>query len=219
MTDRSWIKVAFCGGLLLGSFLFASLNASGARLRFHMHCDKTTEMGEDEVYYVVTTKKSDGTVNSFRLPGNGSHWDMNDNGKKPDVSVDLLKFDDLKKGESMVVIVAVMEEDGGSVKQWLEFGKKLGEELPTGKLTTKVTGILDIMLKIFPDIQDTDDYIGSFRVDLAYRESDGYTTAEWGAVERSSGLGQCSGPRSNCFRFDGDGTNYLGWGELFLKND
>jgi hypothetical protein len=203
---------------MLGFIILGAVTINAARLRFHLDCEKTTEVDGDEVYFVVTVKKSDGTVRGIRLePSETMYWRMYDQKDNPndDIHVDLLKFDDLKKGESMAVIVSIMEQDNNMyVYLWSRFAQKLGERIPATQTTTKVTDIADIMTSVFPTITRSDDYIGSFRIDLSFREKDGSTIGEWSPVERSS-----SGPRSNSFRFDGDNANYSGWGELFLKND
>jgi hypothetical protein len=223
MTIRKLIRLVVPTALLLGLVTLGASTANAARLAFYLHCDKTTEHGEDEVFFVLTARKPDGEVISMRLPGDKSHWDMNDNAnKKRDIAIPHLLDFDLKKDERMQVIVAIMEKDGGSPKQWLDFSKALADKLPANDITTSITSVLDLVTGWIGlvNVKDTDDYIGSFRVDLWNDEDSIHTIkANWSAVDRAIGVGQSSGPRSNGFRFDGDGTNYYGWGELYLGND
>ena len=85
-------------------------------------CDKTTEQGADEVYIIISGKKSDGAVYDNREPGNSRHWDMNDgsqptnnpNGDSHCITDRVLFTGDLKDGQTWWLNVIVGEEDGGT---------------------------------------------------------------------------------------------------------
>jgi len=189
-------------------------SATASNLVFHLHCDKTTEAGEDEVYYLITSVKSDSSMTAGRLPGPQNHWDMNDGNKKPDVQNVILTDFSLSDGQSMKVVVTFMEEDGGTAFGWLDYAKGVDERVRKAGVSSPipVTSFVDFIKTFLPDIRDTDDWIGTFQVDIS-QDKNGLK-ADWSAVQRSTYLGQSSGPKSNGFRFNGDGTNYYGWGQL-----
>lgn len=202
---------------ILTIMLFSSVDSvMASNIVFHLHCDKTTEAGEDEVYYVVNTLKSDGTGFGSRLPGDTSHWDMNDGNKRPDVQNVIISDFNLLEGQSAKIVFTIMEEDGGSAFGWLDFAKGVDKRARENGITSPVpvAPFVDFVKSFIPDIGDSDDWIGTFQVDVTKRN--GSLVADWSAVQRANFLGynQQEGRTRGDFRFNGDGTNYYGWGKL-----
>ena len=96
-------------------------------------CNKTTEAGADEVYILVAAQKNDGPPVTTRLPADAirqpnGHWDMNDGDQPTDnptgdshcITNKTLLVTELSEGGTLDAAIMVMEEDGGSLKQFQE---------------------------------------------------------------------------------------------------
>ncbi len=184
-----------------------------ANVAFNLWCDATTEHGQDEIYYIIAAKLSNGTTITNRLPGPTGHWDIND-GKPPrNINDVLLQPVSLLPGESASILVTIMEEDGGTSKTWQEIATGLLVLIPdpTG-ISEAAAGVLEFLGQ-FLIIQDPDDFIGSYQILL--RNESGTITTQWfplsGVSENIPGGG---GPGTHGFRFNGSKTNYFGWGKL-----
>ena len=149
----------------------SSLQAMNVRLNLDsLTCNKTTEAGEDEVYFLVRTDYGKGQGKWVRYPcGNAHqencHWNMND-GKEPR-RIGPYQLDiNLNKGQSAVMLVHIMEEDGGLPGDWAQ---KAGEALqmiddPKAQAVGVIAQVLGRIASIFELGKDTDDFIGSFAV-------------------------------------------------------
>ncbi|HEY2272800.1 MAG TPA: hypothetical protein VGH30_08495 [Jatrophihabitantaceae bacterium] len=87
-----------------------------------LDCDKTTELGHDEVYFLVST----GGAESKSLVGpdaahgatadNNTAWDMNDSGSQQDQTFNATLYSgSVPAGQQEIVSLTFMERDGTSV--------------------------------------------------------------------------------------------------------
>ncbi len=180
-------------------------------------CDKTTEDGADEVYIIVTGKNSNGETFSVRFPGESQHIDMND-GSQPNDNSDgdshcitnrILCSVDILPGQSWDIVVLIMEEDGGTTKTAQEIGAAILDN--TGNPASIVVGeILGVLTALGVYREDTDDYIGSFAMH-ASNDSDGQVRNSYRPIDRARvTLMAPEASRQVQFRFDGDGSDYVG---------
>lgn len=199
-------------------------------------CGKTTEAGADEVFLLIFGTASDGRAYGERYPGNypdtpAGHWDMNDDTRlgrnKPTgdshvIGDKTLFRGTLAPGESWNLAVAIMEEDGGNTLM----SQALASEVlaRTGNPFAIAAGaLLGLLSSIGAYITDTDDYIGSFSVQVA--NNNGNISQTWRPIDRvlehqnseSRCCRQdpaCCGDRIHEFMFVGDGSKYHGWFQL-----
>lgn len=182
-----------------------------AQLYFNgLCCDKTTENGEDEVYILVAGLHSDGSRFTHRVPGDAAHWDMNDgqNDHNHCVHNVVLVNRDIADGQSLELLISIMEEDGGTSGPYQQaFGDLL---ISTGNPYAIAAGtFISIMGKFLP-FHDSDDWIGTFAVRIINQS--GNLSVEWRPVDRVSGvIHGIHGPNTCEFRMNGDGSNYVGW--------
>ena len=180
-------------------------------------CDKTTEEGADEVYIIIAGKNSNGETFSVRFPGEGKHIDMNDgnqpsdnpNGDSHCITNRILCSVDILPGQSWDIIVLIMEEDGGTTKTAQEIGAAILDN--TGNPAAIVVGeVLGILTELGVYREDTDDYIGSFAMH-ASNDSDGQVRNSYRPIDRARvTLMAPEATRQVQFRFDGDGSDYVG---------
>lgn len=170
-------------------------------------CDNTTEYGEDEIYIIVVGKYSNGDTFGYRLPGETTHWDMNDGGDKHCISnVDLATFD-LNEGESISIVISIMEEDGGNPQKYTNIvAGILGST--TNPYGIAAGTIISIIGNVLP--HDSDDWIGTFACQISRQGND--LAVDWRPVNRVSGvINEIHGHNTCEFRMNGDGSNYVGW--------
>ena len=138
---------------------------------------KTTDpTSEDEIYVVLSGRSSSGGTFSVRAPGAGAHWNLNDgDGDPPVLNQDLHRFD-MAEGSSVDFVVAVLEEDGGTVGGW---GAVAGGLI--GFLDMGAGSLVATLAEIF-DIRDSDDYVGAVQVRLEMRN--GQPLATFRALDR-----------------------------------
>jgi hypothetical protein len=86
-----------------------------------IHCAGTTEMGHDEVYYMLGGVNGDGQKTSYRGPDatqsgdadNQTAWDMNDSGDLQHRTLNARIYDEpLPPGKSATLALAFVESDG-----------------------------------------------------------------------------------------------------------
>jgi hypothetical protein len=181
-----------------------------------LECAKTTEAGADEIY-ILSVGRYDGRDTKWvdRLPGDGIHWDMNDNPKlgwdRPSgdshrVTNKQLVSVKLRPGQSVSLAFMIMEEDGGnSVTGQLAASAilvKIGNPY-----TVAAGGLLTALTKAGVFATDTDDYIGSFGAQVS--NDGGVVSVKWRAIDRVYQVL----PFKNGHEFDmnGDGSNYKCW--------
>jgi len=186
--------------MTLASPLIVSLSRTvSAQARVHaaiwietIWCGHTTESGEDEIYLLVSWKNSTGSTRSFRWPDASGHLDMNDNGPKQNRDgINIMLWEgDLTDGDTVVVYTAVMEEDGGVPGDLLQtIGGGVASVGGGNPITDVAGGVLAGVgsLLDLANIQDTDDFPGSFAVQL--HNSNGHLEQSWKAVERCTSVG------------------------------
>jgi hypothetical protein len=207
----------------LACFLALTIPAHGSSLGFRMLCcDKTTEKGADEVYIVLIGKSNTGRNIVSRLPNANGHWNMNDGsqGSKPASGYDGdahcisdgVLFADIRDGETWNFAVMIMEEDGGTTKDYQKFASEILKQVDDPYL--KAGGVvLDLLTRLGLWATDTDDYIGSFGVQVTNKG--GQINVTWRDAERISRStpdpDAPNDPKRHEFRFNGDGSNYVGW--------
>jgi hypothetical protein len=190
-------------------------------------CDKTTELGADEVYILVYGRRTDGATYARRWPGPGvgtpqGHWDMNDNPRLPKnnprgdshcITDKSLFVGELSPGQSWDVIVMISEEDGGNSKDIQALVGPLAEKVPN-PFVAGAGVVLAALTELGINIKDTDDYVGSLAVHIA--NNGGNISAKWKKVDRVNGdVGPDPNARAakEC-RMNGDGSNYIGWYDI-----
>lgn len=188
----------------------------------HLCCDQTTEPGADEVYIIVAGKSNTGREFFGRLPNFSGHWDMNDGdqGTKPASGytgdahciAEGALFSDIRDGETWNFAVLIMEEDGGTTRTYQQIGSEVLKQIDN-PYTQAAGYVLGVLAKLGFFATDTDDYIGSFGVQVA--NSGGQLSVSWrngDHVAFSQADPMASGqPTRHEFRFNGDGSNYVGW--------
>lgn len=192
-------------------------------------CNKTTEAGEDEVYFLITTEHNNGKVESARRPCDTAHqenchWNMND-GKEPrrigPSQLDMF----IEPGRSAVMYVTIMEEDGGLPGDWVQ---RAGQALqvtgePDAMAAGKVLSVLGKFASIFKIGQDTDDLIGSFAVRVTndkgtlkheWFQGRGITKQDGGTMRLETASRGTVVDKSMQYWFAHDGSEY--YGRFFL---
>jgi len=170
--------------LITPALILSTLFSTAQRQQYQMsipilNCQKTTESGEDEIYFIIVTRTSSGTTTNIRVPFDG-HININDtrHEEKPDPTPTfwrvgpVLDFE-LADNESIEIICNVMEQDDGTPEQY----QSVGDEILAKSRRTR-HGIFpsinsDVYKGIIANIASTnhldnsDDWIGS----IAYRIS------------------------------------------------
>jgi hypothetical protein len=177
-----------------------------------MTCNKTTEAGADEVFIMVSARRSDGVTSLTRLPGDGRHWDMNDgdqptdnpNGDSHTITNRPLFAGDLLPGQSYDLAVTVMEEDGANTAR--------AQELLAAKLASTGNpfalagaGIISLATALGIHVDDSDDVPGAFSVHIV--NDGGKVAGSFAGIDRVAAEEAPSDSRHG-FRFNGDGSTY-----------
>lgn len=198
--------------------------AKAAQLGFREFCcDNTTEHGADEVYMVIVGTADSGRKIVARLPGEQSHWDMNDGdqGKKPAAGyggdarciTDGVLFNDIKEGEEWQFVVLMMEEDGGTSRDYQSLASQIAQQVPNPYVRGGGV-VLDVLTNLGLWKTDTDDFMGSAKIFVA--KHNGALHVDWDRGDPRCELSQ-DDPEAKGntmrheFRFKGDGSNYVGW--------
>jgi hypothetical protein len=187
-------------------------------------CNHTTENGADEVYILVYATKDGGKPSLQRFPVDAphearGHWDMNDSDQPTDNCCgDSHIITDRKLGnyrfvggQTLELSILLMEEDGGSTKQFQTVAAALSQKVPN-PIVQGAGKIIGALTELGVYTTDTDDLIGS--VNLEFESTDmtgnsGYNY-KWSAGERFSG--DDGGPwpltKEVTLDFNGDGSRY-----------
>jgi hypothetical protein len=217
--DRVRVQQYDCNGGDNQKWLLDPITTQSIRLRMmSLKCDKTTEAGADEVYLLVYGRRSDGKTFQAKEPG--GHWDMNDgdqpwdnpNGDSRGITSKQLFVGDLPSGQSWSLGVMILEEDGGTTKDMQQIGAYLLKESgdPYG---VTVGTLLSLLTKLGVWATDTDDYIGSFAVQVS--NNNGNITSRWKSIDRVTSSEGDSNSLEYKFRMGGDGSNYIGHYRIF----
>lgn len=188
-------------------------------------CDKTTENGADELYFLIVGKSQDGETffNFARWPGIDSHIDMNDGGQPNDMDQkgggdshcitnrDIVRFK-VSDGNSFNFTIIVCEEDRGNSGQY----QKAAEEILSKSddpYAQSGAAILAVLNKFGIKINDTDDYMGMFGVSVS--SNNGNITTSYKAKEGIDHIIPDPDDPGNIhkkeIRMNHDGSNYVGW--------
>lgn len=169
-------------------------------------CDQTTEAGEDEIYFRVIAKMSNGAYLNIRQPS--SHWNMNDGNEPRNVDNVTLLRTNLASGESGIITVIICEEDGGGSEQWQILGEKL-LSFCDDPYCVAAQQVSYWLRKFGLTIQDSDDYIGSFSIAFGFNQNGSF----W--CNRQNLEQYCSEEKWGMYGYKiqlcGDGSNYTGW--------
>jgi hypothetical protein len=163
---------------------------------------QTTEAGEDEVYLVVSGRWSSGQTFSYRFPNESGHWDLNDGeGDPPVLNQNLMNFT-IDDGQSVELVILVMEEDGGSSGGWVQLaGSAAG-------VINEAAGAVITAIGSLINIEDSDDFIGAATIRITNEH--GYITTRMLARDRASTACSADGNWQMCeFEMTGDGSNYV----------
>ena len=191
----------------------------------YVHCEKTTELGHDELYVMFGCKHGDGSTSSRILPGphNGdagdddSCWDINDSGSLQGRWLRATLYEgDLPVDSKAELGFVFGEQDGGGVRDALGAAASLVNVIGTSVEPVKVVGtVLDVLSKLIP--RNTDDVLGGACLTLHNTGGSLFWTLRTDEQERArpddeawsknqnitGGLGQ-----GFCLQLTGDGARY-----------
>jgi hypothetical protein len=158
------------------------------QLLWNLWCDKTSEASRDEIYFQVYVHTQEMRPVGSRVPASGTIRFNDQPGTKRNENNIVLLDMPLHSGEGATIVVGIWEQDGDT-------------------LNINIQDLVEISIK------DEDDLIGVFSVRV-----DNYQAfnVSWQAIskvvsevpEDQTG----GGPGSYGFRFNGDGSDYFGWG-------
>jgi len=184
-------------------------------------CDKTTELGADEIYFMIYGRRSDGETFFQRYPSPNGHFDLNDGGQPTDnpagdshcITRKTLFDAELGNGQSWQLSVLVMEEDGGSTIDYQKAVGGLATKIPN-PIAAGAGAVLVALAGLGMGIQDTDDYPGSFVVNIS-KDAAGTLSVAFGGGDHIAHIiadpDDPGNPHKAEYRFNGDGSNYVGW--------
>lgn len=183
-------------------------------------CDKTTEQGADEVYFVATGISDKGQEMNVRKPGNFSHWDMNDGDQPNDnpagdshcIMDKSICTVDIENGETWNINMAICEEDGGTTHIYQKIASallmKIGD--PFSVTAGKFLGALT---ELGVGIQDTDDWMGM--IGIRVKNNNGQLSVEYhgkdGIVSGTRDPNYPNAMERAEFRMNHDVSNYVIW--------
>lgn len=210
-------KKTFLLSIILLAIFNCSAQLAGLRTNW-LWCDKTTEEGEDEIYFITNYRYSNGISNQAML----GDWNMNDGNQPRQIGNFWLWQGQLPEGTSVDITVFVMERDGGGSQQILGQARTVMNTLtpvaceafpPSCPYAAAITGVVNFCASLpsFLQIQDTDDYIGSFTIRLSCFNHTLYTQGY--NADRAvdfHGYPQNDYNLRSIYdgRFTGDGSNY-----------
>lgn len=183
-------------------------------------CDKTTELGADEVYIIVLGKSSTGQVYSGREPGPEAHWDMNDgnqgtdnpNGDSHCITNKQLFYGNIEDGETWWFNIQVGEEDGGTTRGIQEKAADILSMIDN-PYAQGAAAILSVLNQFGFCFEDTDDWMGMIGVQVT--NQGGQLQIHWngkeGIVHSIPDPDDPGNPAKMEFRMNHDGSNYVGW--------
>jgi Ig-like domain from next to BRCA1 gene len=141
-----------------------------------LHCDKTTEQGHDEVYYILAGVDGAGQKISARGPNatqgavadDQTAWDMNDSGKEKDQTFNAVLYEGaLDANQTASFAFSFLESDhtnpGDQIKAAAKLVETIGEDLkqPVLVLAGKIA---EFFAGLIPTNQD--DFLGNFQLRL-----------------------------------------------------
>jgi len=202
--------------LILFSIFFSLSLQAQVSIGFRDFCCKsTTEWANDEIYFLISAKYSNGNTLDKILPSVDGNIYMNDDkGDHICLGNKLLTTIPLEEGETVVVLLTIMEEDIDSGTTSLR-NKALVSNLLSidTAMNQSDKSIISKLNKLFPTLKKGDDWIGSFKVNIT--KKDGLLNASWYAVNhinKKSGFKENIEGKNTCFiRLKNHRTKYHGW--------
>ena len=175
------------------------------QFKVDIDCLKTTEAGQDEIYFIVVARSTFGVTRQMRIPGPGAHFDMNDNGNNGHVQNVVIDNVDIPDGGTITYLFLVMEEDGG-----LDWANTASDLLSQNGDPFSLVGAA--ILGVLGALGNSDDYPGSFTA--SFNNSSGAIKASYQAKDRifqqdpAFSDPPLSHPTRQRFRMNGDGSTY-----------
>jgi hypothetical protein len=113
-------------------------------------CNKTTEGGKGDIYFVVGGKKSDGSMIQTRVPETGV-YSLSDHGGTNDQQLEV-KYDtvpvlwsgNLDNGESVILNIAIVAGDEGDTGSALEVAKEMSGQTDIDTTAGTMVDILQV---------------------------------------------------------------------------
>lgn len=176
----------------------------------------TDRFAEDEVYFIVSVARADGSSFAYRVPETGS-WSMSPR-TRPTLQSLLLWQEPLLFGQRALVTVTMLEDDGDGPGKGIQVGQAIaqavagamqslgGPRFPAGAM---MLGSLDLR-SLSEEVErlahglDDDDRMGQFVVEL-HPGPFGFQT-QFRALGRATGT--ATGPFNAWFDLTGDGAYY-----------
>jgi hypothetical protein len=177
-------------------------------------CVKPTWEEKDNIYLLVIAKNAPRhDLFKERLPSPADHWYMDPTPAHNTLTGVSLWSGTLAEGEAVDLSIFVMDEDKGVPGGWVGMTQAALNEMP-GPPSSTIGSTLNVMgyLAIKFDIQNVDDFPGSFHVRIHNRN--GHVTTTWRAGEHAEDKGDDTprtlgkDERAHNFWLNGDNSNY-----------
>jgi hypothetical protein len=187
-----------------------------------LHCEKTTEAGEDEVYLIVAGRDAKGNAFQERLPSDNGHWNLND-GNHDNRSVDNITLwsGSLEDGEAVNLGVIGMEEDGGVPDGWMKLSGFMLSQIPEPHVAAAgyFVGLAGTIVG-WLNVRDSDDYLGHFSVSVNNKAGTIHAAYTLGDRMQDTGHRYVVFPEYESvptreFWFTGDGSTYF----VYIRTD
>jgi hypothetical protein len=156
----------------------ASAQSQPVTIEISLHCEEQNENGADEIYIPISLARNGGTKRSDIL------WrgDIYDDREPRGTGSLRLDVGEMKPGDIWVDVVHVMEKDGSDWQPGIEFAAEVAKHIGAAIATaygnvgaaaaiegTDVRGLVQKSCSLLGCV-NTDDYIGSFGIALAYKD-------------------------------------------------
>jgi hypothetical protein len=182
-------------------------------------CNRTTEQGQDEVYFIVFYRYN--FIGGISGQYTTQQYNINDGNQPRSIGSFNLFQRPLYPGQSVDITVMVMEADGGGSAQIINRAQTIMEYgvpaacmgfPPSCPYATAIGGVVEFVAslpqKLQGLIQDTDDYIGSINVRLS--NNNGYLEVQYYNMNRCTSSYPPNGIlTANQSIFVGDGSSYV----------
>lgn len=177
-------------------------------------CQRPTWEGKDHIYLIVVGKNTQGQdLLKVRLPSSDGHWYMDAKPTHNTLDGVNLWSGSLTENETVDLTIFVMEEDKGVPDGWVGLAQAALKEMP-GPPSHTIGSTLNVMgyLAMTFNIEDVDDFPGSFHVRLQNRS--GQVTTTWRAGEHAEDIGEDKpntmgqNVRGHGFALHGDNSSY-----------
>ena len=178
-------------------------------------CDNTTEWGNDEIYFLISAKFSNGNeLNKIVPDGYGNIYMNDDKGDHICIgSKELVSFL-LEDEDSVIFVVTIMEQDGNNAKPYLKNQAFLSNLLlPQIEFSKSDAAISSKLISLFPPKKkDVDDWIGTLEISI--NKNKGIINSEWHIVNKRNKdnlVLNLDENNSYFINFDHQRPRYKGW--------